>query len=470
MAIGVEMKRSIVRIFVVTMCCCLSCRLVLAAAAAPSNVVSPRTPSSYYYEIGGALPFALSPTNAPTSLSAGAGLGTHFSCGRFDIDAHFQAQFNAFKNNIQTTMLNAAGAALAALPSYVLHRVNPDLYDTLQNFMLQVNGVFELANKTCQQIEADMAANPGANPFDDLIRVTTAADWRAQMGAGNGDIVAGSKTVSANLGSAGITWLGGVKKGGANGTTIKPVGDTIFAGWNMTQGRAPANATAFNDPAPANNIAPNEINNYWISPAAAQNWITAVIGDIESSTTNGGRRDSFPGLGLGYELRGTVDGLQINLTDLVRGVNGGGAPVNPTEINLRNVSAPGLAITRHVIEAIRRQSAFNQPATISRLSGEIAMARVLDEALLARQLLITGKQEPNIMASGLALTVIDPAIKRLDEAIENVMFESKLRQTVVSDTVLKIIDHDEASLKRSVATPVSIDADPKPLGTGGVVR
>jgi integrating conjugative element protein (TIGR03755 family) len=238
----------------------------------------------------------------------------------------------------------------------------------------------------------------------------------------------------------------------------------MSAGWNMTQGRAAANATAFNAAGAGNAVADNEINNYWNDPASAGNWIRFVVGDIESSTTNGGTRDTFAGLGLGYELRGTVDGVQINLTDLVAGTT------NPTEANLRAVSAPGVAITRHVVEAIRRQSVFEQPATISRLSGEIAMARVLDEALLARQLLTTGKQEPNIMASGLAAKVIDPAIKRLDEAIENVMFESKLRQTVVSDTVLKIIDHDEANLKRSVATPTSTDSDPKPLGTGGVVR
>jgi len=453
--------------------CVLSAALsgsAFAAASAPSTVASPRTASSFYYEIGGALPFSLSPTNVARNWSAGAELKTHFSCGRFDISGSLTNAFANIAGDIQTTIANGAQAAIAALPAYIIHRANPDLYDTIQNAILRIDGIVSASTKTCQQIEADMAANPGANPFDDLIKVTAAADWRLKMGSGADDIVTGSKSVAADLGKNGISWVGGVKKGGTNGTTIKPVGDTISAGWNMVQGRAADNATAYNAAGIGNAIVANDINNYWNDPASASNWIRSVIGDIESSTTNGGTRDSFAGLGLGYELRGTVDGVQINLQDLVRGTNGGGAPINPTEINLRNVSAPGLAITRHVIEAIRRQSQFEQPVTISRLSGEIAMARVLDEALLARQLLITGKQEPNIMASGLANTVIDPAIKRLDEAIENVMFESKLRQTVVSSTVLKIIDHDEANLKRSAATPTSTDSDPKPLGTGGVVR
>ena len=457
------MVHGFVRAAIATACFGMGSQLALAAAAAPSKVVSPRTPSSFYYEIGGASPFALSPTNAPHSWSAGVELSTHFSCGRFDIAGSLRNTFSNMGADIQNTLVNAAQAALAALPAYVLHRANPDLYDTLQNFMLRADSVLSASTKTCQQIEASMAANPDGNPFDDLIKVTAAADWRVKMGSGSDDIVQGSKDVAANLGANGITWVGGAKKG-ANGTTIKPVGDAMSAGWNMTQGRAAANATAFNAAGAGNAVADNEINNYWNDPASAGNWIRFVVGDIESSTTNGGTRDTFAGLGLGYELRGTVDGVQINLTDLVAGTT------NPTEANLRAVSAPGVAITRHVVEAIRRQSVFEQPATISRLSGEIAMARVLDEALLARQLLTTGKQEPNIMASGLAAKVIDPAIKRLDEAIENVMFESKLRQTVVSDTVLKIIDHDEANLKRSVATPTSTDSDPKPLGTGGVVR
>lgn len=444
--------------------------LTLAAAGAPSTVASPRTPSSYYYEIGGALPFPIAPNQAPLKWSAGTELKTHFSCGRFSIDLNFAAMFDKLKADITTAATNAVAAGLAALPSYILHRANPDLYDTLQNLMLKLDGLVAISTKSCQDIEASMKANPNGNPFDDLIKVTAAADWRAKMSSGTGDIVEGSRQVSANLGQSGISWIGGGKKGGADGSTIKPVGDTIFAGWNMIQGRAADNNTAFNAAGAGNAVAANDVNNYWNSPVAARNWITSVIGDVDASTTNGGTRDSFAGLGLGYELRGTFDGLQINLSDLVRGTNAGGAPINPTDINLRNVSAPGVAITRQVIEAIRRQSVFEQPISISRLSGEIAMARVLDEALLARQLLITGKQEPNIMASGMASTVIDPAIKRLDEAIENVMFESKLRQTVVAETVLKILNHDERALKRSIATPLSTEDDPRPLGTGGVVR
>ena len=115
--------------------------LTLAAAGAPSTVASPRTPSSYYYEIGGALPFPIAPNQAPLKWSAGTELKTHFSCGRFSIDLNFAAMFDKLKADITTAATNAIGAGLAALPSYILHRANPDLYDTLQNLMLKLDSL-----------------------------------------------------------------------------------------------------------------------------------------------------------------------------------------------------------------------------------------------------------------------------------------------------------------------------------------
>ena len=82
----------------------------------------------------------------------------------------------------------------------------------------------------------------------------------------------------------------------------------------------------------------------------------------------------------------------------------------PTLANLDKVTAPGVAITRQVIEAIREMPATEQSLIIGRLVSEISTARTVEKALFARRLLLSGRQVPEVYATEVAREHADSSI------------------------------------------------------------
>jgi uncharacterized ParB-like nuclease family protein len=76
-------------------------------------------------------------------------------------------------------MVAAANSAIASLPALILQRANPGLYDLFQNALLQAEETLKLATKSCEQMEAEIAA--GKNPNADLLTLSKGNDWKVQM-------------------------------------------------------------------------------------------------------------------------------------------------------------------------------------------------------------------------------------------------------------------------------------------------
>ncbi len=170
--------------------------LVLVLA---SNVVraaqAPTEDSLWYYEIGGAepVPAPANPSVVSVTLGGSAQLGLGYSCGKFDPVAAVTNTLNdiaAGVDNMMNAMTAAASAAIAALPALILQRANPGLYDMFQNALLQAEETMQLATKSCEQMEAEIAA--GKNPYADLITLSKGNDWKVQMGIGGNDAVTAS--------------------------------------------------------------------------------------------------------------------------------------------------------------------------------------------------------------------------------------------------------------------------------------
>ena len=78
--------------------------------------------------------------------------------------------------------------------------------------------------------------------------------------------------------------------------------------------------------------------------------------------------------------------------------------------------------------------------TRSRVAEEIALARVIDKALLARRLLLTGQSEPYIQSAEPGSETIDKAVSRLEEEIDRVVFEFRTRRAIVSGTSVELLN------------------------------
>src|SRR3546814_6272251 len=113
------------------------------------------------------------------------------------------------------------------------------------------------------------------------------------------------------------------------------------------------------------------------------------------------------------------------LRDLVTGAT----PI--TFENLEEAGSTSLPITRGVIEALRDEP--DQDILARRLASEVALASVLEKALLLQRTLLTGKKEPNVAANQMAVDAVNQESDTLDREIQNLKTELELRRELATN-------------------------------------
>ena len=410
----------------------------------------------WYYEIGGATPVSApaNPSVVSITLGGSAQLGLGYSCGKFDPVAAVTNTLNnvgAGVDSMLSAMTTAASAAIASLPALILQRANPGLYDLFQNALLKAEATVELATKSCEQMEAEIAQ--GKNPYADLITLSKGNDWKRQMGIGGNDPVKAKKSVETSNGKNGVPWIGR-NAGGRGQPVLAFTGDIVKAGYNINMNRA---ITATSRPTKV-----TRLTQHWKTPAAARNWVVDVVGENIVTTCDTCRKDTIPGTGLLPKLNEEAADVTADLQKLVDGAT----PL--TLANLDKITAPGVAITRQVVESIREMPSSEQALIIGRLVSEISTARTVEKALLARRLLLSGRQVPEVYATEVAREHADTAIAELDQEIEDLLFETRVRREVVSETIATLLERAAVRRQASLQTPSVPTIDPKPLRNGRV--
>ena len=432
--------------------------VLMLASHALHAAQAPTEDSLWYYEIGGAEPVSApaNPSVVSVTLGGSAQLGLGYSCGKFDPVAavtHTLNDISAGVDNMMNAMTAAASAAIAALPALILQRANPGLYDMFQNALLQAEETMQLATKSCEQMEAEIAA--GKNPYADLITLSKGNDWKVQMGIGGNDAVTAKESVETANGDNGVPWVGG-QAGGTGQPVLQFTGDIVKAGYNINMNRP---VTAAGPVPPA---ASTRLSEIWSTPTDARNWVVDVVGENIVTTCDTCRKDSIPGTGLLPKLHQESATVTTDLQNLVSGAT------SLTLTNLEDVTAPGIAITRQVIEAIREMPATEQGLIVGRLVAEISTARTVEKALYARRLLLTGRQVPEVYATEVAREHADTSIAELDKEIDSLLFETRVRREVVSDTIAVLLQRAAARRQSSLSVPQVSPVDSRPLTHGRV--
>ncbi|MFK4751304.1 integrating conjugative element protein [Oceanobacter antarcticus] len=437
---------------------CLLIALSIAIGPVSYAAQAPTEDGLWYYEIGGAEPVSVpaNPAVVSTTLGGSAQLGLGYSCGKFDPVAAVTNTLNDIGSgvdNMMNAMTAAATSAIASLPALILQRANPGLYDLFQNALIKAEETMQLATKSCEQMEAEIAQ--GKNPYADLITLSKGNDWKVQMGIGGNDAVTAKDTVESSNGDNGVPWIGG-QAGGTGQPVLEFTGDIVEAGYNINMNRAVTDTT----PVPA--ASATRLSEIWGSPAEARDWTVDVVGENIVTTCDTCRKDSIPGTGLLPKLYQESATVTTEIQNLVSGAT----PLTLT--NLEQITAPGVAITRQVIEAIREMPASEQSLIMGRLVSEISTARTVEKALYARRLLLSGRQVPEVYATEVAREHADNSIAELDKEIENLLFETRVRKEVVSDTVATLLERAAAKRQSSLTVPEVPTLDPNPLRGGRV--
>lgn len=410
---------------------------------------------AWYYEIGGAEPVSAAPNANVTAItiSANAALRMPNSCSSLDPVLSVSNILDDIKSGIdqfEDSMVLAANSAIAALPSIILQRANPGLYDHFQNAMLNATARVNVAVKSCEEMVED--ARNGENPFKDWVHISRGYSWNAQLAAVGNDPVTARDAVDTDNGDAGVPWLGGAR-GGAGQPPIQVIRDTVHAGYNVTLNRA---ADASGAP-PAATPTPRLVE-LWAAPEDAGTWAREVLGDMDVQTCEGCVPQTAPGIGLlpKYEAE-----KQTIITDLAAIVSGASAP---TLANLKQVSAPQVVVTRQIIDALKNvEDAQELGVLLNRLAADVASARTVERALAVRRLIVTGKKVPEIAAYGAAVDENLDALQVVEREIDNFLYEHRIRRELVSKTAQLVLARNQAAITRSLDLPTAIEQDPDPL-------
>ncbi len=414
----------------------------------------------WYYEIGGAQPVSAPPNPKITTLTlpGSADLNLGFSCGRFDPEFSVTEAIDRFAGDADLMirhMVQSAFQLLFSLPALILQRANPELYNLFQTYLADAQARLAIATKTCEQLESDIGQ--GKNPFEEWIRLAKTQKWRSKMEDG-GDIILAKQEIETAGGDEGLPWIFGMR-GGLGQEPIQVIRDTTAAGYNVTLNRAPNTSTT--SPGAGGTETPRIVE-LWNTPDEAAGWAVDVLGDDIVMTCYSCTKTSTPGAGLLPQYEQERIEMVAGLADLVSGVT------DPGFENLDALSAPGTGITRHLLEAVQALPANEQSIVSGRLASEIAQARTVERALLIRRLLLTGRRVPEVSAYAVATQSVDAAVAELEQEIENLLFETRLRREVVSTTAKILLERDVARQRRSLTKPGNAPFDTHPVEVGRV--
>lgn len=442
--------------------CLFAGTLLLAApgAARAQPPVVPGDESVLYYRIGGGEPVSR-PAN-PLSSTVRIGLGgtarVNYSCGRFDMDVTIENLMNQFAN-LGTTINAAVKAGIAALPLYILQRASPGLYELFQTYRRKAELEWDIALKSCEEMEAII--RQGGDPYEEWIKLAKGENWKAAS-LTVADVVQAKKKIETEGGTKGLAWIGGISKGGRFQGAIEVIRDLVQAGYNVTMNLPPGAppGAVF----PASGPAATRLTTTFATPRAAADWAVAVLGDVSISLCDEPgcqAKATLPGTGLLPKFEAERPAAEAQLAAVLAGVEA------PRLADLEKASAPGVAVTRDLVEALQALRAPERRIAVGRVALEVAQARVIDKALLIRNLLLTG--------AGLPEAAYEPArehatqrIAQLNRLIDDLLFETRVRREVLSTTAGLVLDAHRSERPLSSGTQAQERPDRRPLENGRV--
>lgn len=453
---------------------------VLSSSIFASNIIPIGSDNNnLYYTIGGGSDFALPPVSESSriTLDTETNLGFGNICTAFNPAISIRNSMNNIKDsadNLTKDIFTNLTASVMQLPAYAFARINPSAYALVKDHLLSAHKEMELSTSSCQTVHDRISK--GENPYQDWGTISINDQWKKKLSltySDQEDINHAKKEIDKHAGDDGVTWVtgnrqdGSTRSGGKGQPPIRVVADTVKAGYNTMLNRG----IQSDSDAPKSG-ASAELARQFSNPAAAVNWITNVVGDQMITTCNDATCKSKQGSVVGHGLLpwitacqindGCIDHIRDHLADLITGHE------SITKDNLDRVSADGIAMSPDVIAAMRNMDTTQQKIIINKLAQEIAVQRVIDKALVARNILTIGAQVPVIAANRLAQLAIARAITHLDNDIRSVAFEKQMRKEMVSDTLLQVLNF--SSQQRKNAMNISPVTSPKSIMEQSAVR
>lgn len=436
-----------------TMACLLLVSALTAVSAQAGN-------DELYYAIGGGQPIADASTNRSSTFKLGIGgsWDANLTCGNFDMGLSVENQLNGIKGefkNLMGNVINAATGVVASLPALAIQRINPALYDLLQNGVLQATEEFNMSVASCEEVVTEVMSNSETDMWRQFSNTEL---WRQEGSTGTADPLDVEERIEAGEGQDnGVTWVAGTQRAGKSQPPVEIIGDTVRAGYNVLLNRAPDNTLSM-----VGSCGGAPLCQAFDAPQRQAEWAISILGERLIRTCKGCKpMETQSGMGLSRALLTVKKDIQTKLTALVASANA------PSKSQLDEVSGgPALKVTRRVIEAIRDEKPTERGALVVRLAGEMAMSRTMEFALMTRRSLLAGMKEPNIGSYEPAQKYLHQAVAELDKEIENMLFEMDVRGKLAGNATYILLQRSAAR-----ATVPLIEKRPdSSMESGGVLK
>lgn len=339
------------------------------------------------------------------SASANFSAGFGYSCGQFDpfdsVEQMIQSAIEKFKR-LPQMFVQAAQAAVAGLPAYILNKINPSLYNVVTKQLDEAFKLFEINFKDCQTIEREIAL--GQNPYQSLVMAGIGDRMRVEMGFGEGTIDDRMMQVRTEGPSNGIVMSEGKRYGGEGQEPIEATKNVLTAGINLLTDRGVGNTRAFGESLHEK----HPITVLFESPEDLVEFITDIYGSRAYQLTKEGPASSKPGYG--YE-RKYVEIRDDTIEQLQKYVK--------REIDRKTFEKDtGFLIPPATIEEMRQLPPYSLSIAIDDQARTFAVDRLKLKLDYALQSVKTGLGEPNLAQSE-AYEVIEREMTKLIIAIQD---------------------------------------------------
>ncbi|TVR65495.1 MAG: hypothetical protein EA420_02985 [Candidatus Competibacteraceae bacterium] len=325
-------------------------------------------------------------TKARIDARFSAGFG--YSCGAFDpfdnVEAMIESAIEKFQQ-LPQRFVNAAQAAVAGLPAYLLNKINPSLYNVVTKGLDEAFKLFEINFKDCQQIEREIAL--GQNPYHSLVMAGIGDRMRLEMGFGAGTIDERMQRVRAEGPANGVVMSEGRRYGGEGQDPIEPTRNVLTAGINLLVDRRAGDTSPFSqDP---EQRARHPITQEFASPDALVAFATELYGSQAFVLTRDGPTRSTPGIGYPQRYVALRDETIDRLQQYV------GRRIDRAEFERRT----DLLIPPATIDEMRELPPYALSIAIDDQARLHAVARLRRQFDFALQAIRAGLKEPNLATS-----------------------------------------------------------------------
>jgi integrating conjugative element protein (TIGR03755 family) len=350
-----------------------------------------------------------------------------------DLDSQF--------NRLEKDMYNAVKGYVASLPSLILQRLDPALYETISSGMIKAEDIFEVKAKTCREMSERFS---NGNDYGEMADTSFWMDFSKEASEGdNGgsndkDLVKTIDDAEKNKGDGGVVGADGEMCGGLNQEMCKTVEVVTAKGYEAMTGGQIKTEDSFE-------LTDPWIWRIWEDSESAYDWIKDVVGNVEFAVCDECTKlIETPGIGVYQDIAYETDSLIQKFNALI---NNGKVPTNE---ELREVSTNDFFISEGVVFALREESANStMQLFVSRISEDVALMRIVDKLLAARRILLIGVSDAKVVATEMNIKIMDKKIQMINDEITIIKQELELKKAARGDTIVTLLNRSNS--RRSIS-------------------